>query len=68
MKLGVKAFVPGNYYTLICVSRTQRRQEIYASARRTQVHTEEVAPCLKYLRRQEAKLHSETKEARDIIL
>jgi len=68
MKLNVKAFVLGNYYTLLCVSRTQRRQEIYAIARRTHLHTVEVAPCLKYLRRQEAKLHSETKEAHDIIL
>jgi len=41
---------------------------MYASARRTHLHTVEVAPCLKYLRRQEATLVSETKETRDITL
>ena len=68
MKLGVKTFVSLNYYTLLCVSRTQRRQEIYASACRTHLHTVVVAPCLTIAWRQEAKLPSETKEARDIIL
>ena len=57
-----------NQYTLLCVSRTQRRQEIYASACRTHLHTVVVVPCLKYLRRQEATLPSETKEARDLVL
>ena len=68
MKINVKAFVSGNYDTLLCVIRTQRRQEIYASARRTHLHTVEVAPCLTYLRRQEATLVTETKKARDITL
>ena len=68
MKLCVKAFVLENYYTLLCVCSTQRRQEIYASTCRTHLHTVVFAPCLKYLRRQEATLVLETKETRDITL
>jgi len=49
MKINVKSFVLENYYTLLCVCNTQRRQEIYANARRTHLHMVEVAPCLTYL-------------------
>jgi len=66
MKLGVKAFVLKNYNTLLCVSRTQRIQEIYASARRTHLHTVEVAPCLTIAWRSQATRLAETKETRDI--
>jgi len=68
MKLCVKAFVFGNYYTLLCVCSTQRRQEIYANARRTHLHTVEVAPCLMIAWRSQATRLSETKETRDITL
>ena len=44
--VALKTFVSVRTYTLLCVSRTQMRQEIYASVHRTHLHTMEVVPCL----------------------